>query len=39
MTDRSKESKSKVDGETAALAKIAEMPDADRAMAERSHAF
>ena len=45
MKERAKELKSearadkdKADGESAVLAKIAEMPDSDRAMAERIHA-
>ena len=44
MRERAQELKasargSKADGESDVLAKIAEMPDADRAMAERLHAF
>jgi uncharacterized protein YdhG (YjbR/CyaY superfamily) len=43
MKERAKELKAarggKADGESARLAKIAEMPDADRAMAERLHAI
>ena len=39
MRERAKEAKGKGDGESEVLAKIAEMPDADRAMAERVHAI
>jgi uncharacterized protein YdhG (YjbR/CyaY superfamily) len=40
MKERSRELKTgKADGESAVLAKIAEMPEADRAMAERLHAI
>ncbi len=40
MAERTKELKTgKVDGESALLAKIAEMPQLDRAMAERIHAI
>ena len=42
MRERAKELKAeaaKADGESAVLAKIAEMPKADRAMAERIHAI
>ena len=42
MKERAKEQKAeaqKADGESAVLAKIAEMPEADRAMAERLHAI
>ncbi len=41
MQERARELKSgsKTDGETDVLAKIAEMPDADRVMAERIHAI
>ena len=43
MKERAKEARSrgkgKADGESDVLAKIAEMPDSDRAMAERLHAL
>ena len=42
MRERAREQKAeaqRADGESAVLAKIAEMPDADRAMAERLHAI
>jgi hypothetical protein len=40
MKERSRELKTgKADGESAVLAKIAEMPEADRAMGERLHAI
>jgi hypothetical protein len=40
MRERAREAKSgKTDGESDVLAKIAEMPEADRAMAERLHAL
>jgi uncharacterized protein YdhG (YjbR/CyaY superfamily) len=40
MKERARELKAdKEDGETAVLAKIAEMPDADRALGERLHAI
>jgi len=42
MTDRVQETKAaarKADGESAVLAKIAELPEADRAMAKRLHAI
>ena len=40
MKERAKESRSgKADGESDLLAKIAEMPESDRAMAERLHAL
>ena len=38
MKERARELKSEGDGESDVLAKIAEMPDDDRAMAERLHA-
>ena len=39
MRERAKEAKGKGDGESDVLAKIAEMPEADRVMAERIHAI
>lgn len=39
MRDRSKELRDKSNGESAVLAKIAEMPEPDRAMAKRLHAI
>jgi hypothetical protein len=39
MRDRAREAKGKGDGESDVLAKIAEMPEADRDMAERLHAL
>src|SRR3954469_20367605 len=39
MRERARELKGKADGESAVLAKIAEMPKADRALAERLHAL
>ncbi|MCB7137977.1 iron chaperone [Cellulosimicrobium marinum] len=39
MKERAKELKATTDGEQAVLAKIAEMPDADREIAERVHAI
>jgi uncharacterized protein YdhG (YjbR/CyaY superfamily) len=39
MRERVKELKGKAEGESAVLAKIAEMPESDRVMAERIHAI
>ena len=39
MRDRARELKGKPDGESDVLAKIAEMPEPDRVMAERLHAL
>jgi uncharacterized protein YdhG (YjbR/CyaY superfamily) len=39
MRERAREMKGKGDGESSVLAKIAEMPEPDRAMAERLHAL